>query len=496
MPDTSATGVPNNPPPGAQLNATTGLFTCPISDASKWQTYDVFVTATDSARRTDQYELVIYTNVFNRGYSIAAGSGWQSMNENMVGADDSATVSFPRSPDGMFSYVKLVLDQLPVDGTLYCGGEPAVTGLPSPPPSFNTCRTRPSVGSTRSAPLLLHRVAERQLGPDGWPLQQQCCDRRDPGRAVGADHRCRYLQRLAVLQPRAGQQRGAGVGCDAPTDHATFNIDANNPREDGVPSDLQFTIDFTGIRVFDNGVEINSGDVFSMMVSSTASTSYIALQVWPIPGAGSATLTAYRSVWSCQARQTGLSDGWFAGVDSALKITIVSAILHGVDYHSNNYDQATGVNKSFHMVEHDPAPAGSYGRWEWWDAQDNGSATNDSDDHDWPVCYTTLGGPDGIVEVKTEVQIVVSAVPADSTGIVVTGEGDIGDPSNGFTTIKMTQVSPPVYYPDPALKGYLVDVWLQAQSGVPTTILDTKVDISWWISFYKGARRRFTPAIR
>ena len=37
----------------------------------------------------------------------------------------------------------------------------------------------------------------------------------------------------------------------------------------------------------------------------------------------------------------------------------------------------------------------------------------------------------------------------------------------------MTQVSPPVYYPDPALKGYLVDVWLQAQSGVPTTILDT-----------------------
>ena len=84
MPDTSATGVPNNPPPVAQLNATTGLFTCPISDASKWQTYDVFVTATDSARRTDQYELVIYTNVFNRGYSIAAGSGWQSMNENMV----------------------------------------------------------------------------------------------------------------------------------------------------------------------------------------------------------------------------------------------------------------------------------------------------------------------------------------------------------------------------------------------------------------------------
>ena len=241
------------------------------------------------------------------------------------------------------------------------------------------------------------------------------------------------------------------------TDHATFNIDANNPREDGVPSDLQFTIDFTGIRVFDNGVEINSGDVFSMMVSSTASTSYIALQVWPIPGAGSATLTAYRSVWSCQARQTGLSDGWFAGVDSALKITIVSAILHGVDYHSNNYDQATGVNKSFHMVEHDPAPAGSYGRWEWWDAQDDGSATNDSDNHDWPVCYTTSGGPDGIVEMKTEVQIVVSAVPADSTGIVVTGEGDIGDPSNGFTTIKMTQVSPPVYYPDPALKGYLVE---------------------------------------
>ena len=33
-----------------------------------------------------------------------------------------------------------------------------------------------------------------------------------------------------------------------------------------MPSDSQFTIDFTGIRVFDNGVEINSGDVFSMMV--------------------------------------------------------------------------------------------------------------------------------------------------------------------------------------------------------------------------------------
>ena len=176
------------------------------------------------------------------------------------------------------------------------------------------------------------------------------------------------------------------------------------------------------------------------------------------------TLTAYRSVWSCQARQTGLSDGWFAGVDSALKITIVSAILHGVDYHSNNYNQATGVDKSFHMVEHDPSPAGSYGRWEWWNAQDDGSATNNSDNHDWPVCYTTLGGPDGIVEVKTEVQIVVSAVPADSTGIVVTGEGDIGDPSNGFTTIKMTQVSPPVYYPETALKGYLVNVWLQGES--------------------------------
>ena len=37
--------------------------------------------------------------------------------------------------------------------------------------------------------------------------------------------------------------------------------------------------------------------------------------------------------------------------------------------------------------------------------QDDGVATNDSDDHDWPVCYTTLGGPDGIVEMKTEVQI-------------------------------------------------------------------------------------------
>ena len=113
MPDTLAMGVPNNPPPVAQLNATTGLFTCPISDASKWQTYDVFVTATDSARRTDQYELVIYTNVFNRGYSIAAGSGWQSMNENMVVVPTSATVSFPRSPDGMFSYVKLCSTSFP-----------------------------------------------------------------------------------------------------------------------------------------------------------------------------------------------------------------------------------------------------------------------------------------------------------------------------------------------------------------------------------------------
>ena len=116
-------------------------------------------------------------------------------------------------------------------------------------------------------------------------------------------------------------------------------------------------------------------------------------------------LTAYRSVWSCQARQTGLSDGWFAGVDSALKITIVRAILHGVDYHSNNYDQATGVDKSFHMVEHDPAQRAATGGGSGG-VQDDGSATNDSDDHDWPVCYTTLAGPDGIVEVKTEVQIV------------------------------------------------------------------------------------------
>ena len=75
--------------------------------------------------------------------------------------------------------------------------------------------------------------------------------------------------------------------------------------------------------------------------------------------------------------------GWYFGVLANVNITIVSAILHGVDYHSNNLNQKTNTDPSCPQVEHDPAlagppaPGGNYGPWEWLDYNDDGSDTND-----------------------------------------------------------------------------------------------------------------------
>ena len=52
-----------------------------------------------------------------------------------------------------------------------------------------------------------------------------------------------------------------------------FEIEANNPCEDGVPTVLDYAISFSGIRVFaPDGHEYHSGDVSTKMVSGTAWT--------------------------------------------------------------------------------------------------------------------------------------------------------------------------------------------------------------------------------
>ena len=112
-----------------------------------FKTYDCLVTATDpTTGLDDQYELVFYTDISNHGYSMAAASSWQSIDETTTSQSFSATVGFPQPPGGSFAAVQLYLDQLPVNGTLTINGSPAQTGFAYPAwqqfqyvPNLNIC---------------------------------------------------------------------------------------------------------------------------------------------------------------------------------------------------------------------------------------------------------------------------------------------------------------------------------------------------------------------
>ena len=68
-----------------------------------------------------------------------------------------------------------------------------------------------------------------------------------------------------------------------------------------------------------------------------------------------------RAIWSYGNLEY---PGWYFGVLANVNITIVSAILHGVDYHSNNLNQKTNLDLSCPQVEHDPPSAGPPARRE------------------------------------------------------------------------------------------------------------------------------------
>ena len=95
-----------------------------FTSADAWKTYDIFVTATDSTNLTDQYELVLTTNTFQHGQSMAAGSPWYGMNESTSTDPQTCGVQFPQWPSpnsAPFLNVQVVITQLPADGTLFIG---------------------------------------------------------------------------------------------------------------------------------------------------------------------------------------------------------------------------------------------------------------------------------------------------------------------------------------------------------------------------------------
>ena len=89
------------------------------------------------------------------------------------------------------------------------------------------------------------------------------------------------------------------------------------------------------------------------------------------------------------------------------------------------------------------------------------------------------------MKLKTEVQIDASAIPPDKTGIVVSGDGQIGNLSQGGVSVHMTQIGTPAVT---LVNGkQRINVWLESDQDDPATVLDTYVGISWKVSFYDGA---------
>ena len=133
-----------DPPPYAAISGSGQLtfFTCNFTTAIPFTTYDCYVTATDATTGlSDQYEIVLWTNMDDYGLSMAALGSWQSIDENT-----SATVGFGQSLSDYFSDVQLVLDQLPTNGTLSLNGSPAQVDTAYPPfaqfqyaPNSNFC---------------------------------------------------------------------------------------------------------------------------------------------------------------------------------------------------------------------------------------------------------------------------------------------------------------------------------------------------------------------
>ena len=64
-----------------------------------FKTYDCLVTATDpTTGLTDQYELVFYTDISNHGYSMAAASSWQSIDETTTSQSFQRDRRLPAAP--------------------------------------------------------------------------------------------------------------------------------------------------------------------------------------------------------------------------------------------------------------------------------------------------------------------------------------------------------------------------------------------------------------
>ena len=138
-----------------------------FTSADAWKTYDIFVTATDSTNLTDQYELVLTTNTFQHGQSMAAGSPWYGMNESTSTDPQTCGVQFPQWPSpnsAPFQNVQVVITQLPADGTLFIGGargsrgactmhrrSPSPTRLTTSPIRISAAWTRFAIISTTAA---------------------------------------------------------------------------------------------------------------------------------------------------------------------------------------------------------------------------------------------------------------------------------------------------------------------------------------------------------
>ena len=215
-------------------------------------------------------------------------------------------------------------------------------------------------------------------------------------------------------------------------DTTTLTLTLDNPRVDQDIPDVGawcLAFDRSVVRVYDSdGREILPSGLWSQFDTGSGTRTMAILGTQPLTitltvkavGPGDTNITGYWVPWRGimpNVNPDHLQFPWNAAGDpftgaapcesDSLELDVVGVNLHAVDFDAVNHSE-------FHAITHDPAPAGSYGSWEWQDTNDDGDAS-DPVDHDYPVCYTR-SGPDGDVFLKTTVQFRTTSNPGGTLG--------------------------------------------------------------------------------
>ena len=331
-------GDQSNLPPEADLNGSTGEFTCTFSPTgSEFQAYDFHVKATDSAGNWDVLHVIIPVSVNNNG----SHQGWPYLTPWATDADLEYTPSqgyeeialYPSEYPEPVGYKELVIDQRGAHGTLSAGT------------CWQDVRYTPTTGFQGVDSFAYHWFYVAYDYSQQYIIGQYSTNVGQIQIQVGS-----WVD-LTPVDPYTTDTALIGVGGST-----TLTLTLQNPRADGYtdgggfhrcPSTGYWQLDTlpSSVCVYvADGMEVLPGSKFYDTVTDA---DQIALTVTGA-AAGQTTLSASWHVWDCVLRDTAngpvLAPGYYFYDADPATVDVVGADI-----------EIAGLT---HAVSHDPKVGG------------------------------------------------------------------------------------------------------------------------------------------